>query len=613
VIAAREPFFSGGAHIKVGGVLMSDKQIEIPVAIGVRDLAQKMGISPIDAIKKLMANGVMASINQTIDYDTAAIVAGEFGFEAVPEEQVIEEKEESGEIPLWRQKIANEKDADLVARPPVVTILGHVDHGKTSLLDAIRQTEVAAGEAGGITQHIGAYQVEKEGRLITFLDTPGHAAFTAMRARGAQGADIVVLVVAADDGVMPQTREAIAHAKAARVPIIVALNKIDKPNANPDRVKNQLAELELVPDEWGGNTIVVPVSAKQKEGITDLLASILLVADSIEIRANPQGKVIGTVIEAEVDRTRGVMASLLVQNGTLRNGAVVVAGLSLGRIKAMYDYRSKPVQKAGPSIPVSVLGLNTVPSAGEIFEVVESERVAREIVVKRQEAMKNQTAAAKMSLEDLFARFKAGELKELRLILKADVQGSLEPIVKEINELAKTNSSEIAIKVLYAETGNIGENDVMLASASKAILLGFNVQADVTARRLAETEAVSIRLYDIIYRLTEDIEKALKGMLQPEFREIHIGKAQVLAVFPISKVGKIAGCRVLEGELRRNGKIRLTRGSDIVFEGEVASLKHEKEDVREVRSGFECGIGFKNFNEIVVGDMLECYSLEKTV
>jgi len=591
---------------------MSDKQIEIPMAIGVRDLAQKMGISPIDAIKKLMSNGVMASINQTIDYDTAAIVAAEFGYEAVPEEQVIEEKEETGEIPLWRQKIANEKDADLVARPPVVTILGHVDHGKTSLLDAIRQTDVAAGEAGGITQHIGAYQVEKEGRLITFLDTPGHAAFTAMRARGAQGADIVVLVVAADDGVMPQTREAIAHAKAARVPMIVALNKIDKPNSNPDRVKNQLAELELVPDEWGGNTIVVPVSAKQKEGITDLLASILLVADSIDIHANPQGKVIGTVIEAEVDRTKGVMASLLVQNGTLKNGAVVVAGISQGRIKAMYDYKGKPIQKAGPSIPVSVLGMNNVPSAGEIFEVVDSERIAREIVIKRQEAHKNLITAAKMSLEDLFARFKAGELKELRLILKADVQGSLEPIVKEINELAKTNSSEIAIKVLYAETGNIGENDVMLASASKAILIGFNVQADVTARRLAEAEGVSIRLYDIIYRLTEDIEKALKGMLQPEFKEIHLGKAQVLAVFPISKVGKIAGCRVLEGELRRNGKIRLTRGSDIVFEGEVASLKHEKEDVREVRSGFECGIGLKNFNDVVVGDVIECYSLEKT-
>jgi translation initiation factor IF-2 len=590
---------------------MSEKKIEIPVAIGVRDLAQKMGISPIDAIKKLMLNGVMASINQTIDYDTAAIVAAEFGYETVPEEQVVEELKEAGEIPLWRQKIANEKAADLVNRAPVVTILGHVDHGKTSLLDAIRLTEVAAGEAGGITQHIGAYQVEKEGRLITFLDTPGHAAFTAMRARGAQGADIVVLVVAADDGVMPQTREAIAHAKAARVPMIVALNKVDKPNANPDRVKNQLAELELVPDEWGGNTIVVPVSARQKTGIDDLLASILLVADSLEIRANPQGKVIGTVIEAEVDKTKGVMASLLVQNGTLKNGAIVVAGISQGRIKAMYDYRGKPIQKAGPSMPVSVLGMNAVPAAGEIFEVVESERVAREIVIKRQDALKNQSATAKMSLEDLFARFKAGELKELRLILKADVQGSLEPIVKELNELAKSNSSEIAVKVLYAETGNIGENDVMLASASKAILLGFNVQAEVTARRLAESEGVSIRLYDIIYRLTEDIEKALKGMLAPQFTEQHIGRAQVLAIFPISKTGRIAGCRVLEGELRRNGKIRLMRGADTVFEGEVASLRHEKDDVREVRAGFECGIGLKNFNDVLVGDMLECYSLEK--
>lgn len=590
---------------------MSAKQIEIPAAIGVRDLAQKMGISPIDAIKKLMVNGVMASINQTIDFDTAAIVAAEFGFDAIPEQQAIEEKKEVGEVPLWRQKIANEKDLDLVARPPVVTILGHVDHGKTSLLDAIRQTNVAGGEAGGITQHIGAYQVEKDGRLITFLDTPGHAAFTAMRARGAQGADIVVLVVAADDGVMPQTREAIAHAKAARVPMIVALNKIDKPNANPDRVKNQLAELELVPDDWGGSTIVVPVSAKQKVGIDDLLASILLVADSSDIRANPGGKVIGTVIEANVDKTKGVMASLLVQNGTLKNGNVVVAGLAQGRLKAMYDYRGKPMQKAGPSIPVSVLGLTGVPAAGEVFEVVENERVAREIVLKRQEALKNQDSAAKMSLEDLFARFKAGELKELRLIVKADAQGSLEPIVKEINELAKNNSSEIAIKILYAETGNIGENDVMLAAASKAILIGFSVQAEVAARRLAEAEGVSIRLYDIIYRLTEDIEKALKGMLQPEFVEKHIGKAHVLAVFPISKVGKIAGCRVVEGELRRNGKIRLTRGGDIVFEGEVSSLKHEKDDVREVRNGLECGLGLKNFHDILVGDILECYTLEK--
>lgn len=589
---------------------MSEKRIEIPAAIGVRDLAQKMGISPIDAIKKLMSNGVMASINQAIDFDTAAIVAAEFGFDAIPEQQEVEENKDVGEVPLWRQKIAGEKDSDLAARPPVVTILGHVDHGKTSLLDAIRQTNVAAGEAGGITQHIGAYQVEREGRLITFLDTPGHAAFTAMRARGAQGADIVVLVVAADDGVMPQTREAIAHAKAARVPIIVALNKIDKPNANLDRVKNQLAELELVPDEWGGNTIVVPVSAKQKVGIDDLLASILLVADSSDIRANPGGKVIGTVIEANVDKTKGVMASLLVQNGTLKNGNVVVAGLAQGRLKAMYDYRGKPMQKAGPSIPVSVLGLSGVPAAGEVFEVVENERVAREIVLKRQEALKNQDAAAKMSLEDLFARFKAGEVKELRLIVKADVQGSLEPIVKEINELGKT-STEIAIKILYAETGNIGENDVMLAAASKAILIGFSVQAEVAARRLAEAEGVSIRLYDIIYRLTEDIEKALTGMLQPEFVEKHVGKAHVLAVFPISKVGKIAGCRVVEGELRRNGKIRLMRSGDIVFEGEVSSLKHEKDDVREVRNGLECGVGLKNFHDILVGDIIECYVLEK--
>lgn len=590
---------------------MSEKRIEVPSAIGVRDLAQKIGVSPIDAIKKLMVNGVMASINQMIDFDTAAIVAAEFGYEAIPEQLEAEEKKEIGEIPLWRQKIANEKDADLVNRPPVVTILGHVDHGKTSLLDAIRQTNVAAGEAGGITQHIGAYQVEKEGRLITFLDTPGHAAFTAMRARGAQGADIVVLVVAADDGVMPQTREAIAHAKAARVPMIVALNKIDKPNSNPDRVKNQLAELELVPDDWGGNTIVVPVSAKQKQGISDLLASILLVADSTDIRANPQGKVIGTVIEAEVDKSKGVMASLLVQNGTLKNGNVVVAGMAQGRLKAMFDYRGKPVQKAGPSIPVSVLGLSDVPAAGEVFEVVENERVAREIVLKRQEARKNQAAAGKMSLEDLFARFKAGELKELRLILKADVQGSLEPIVKEINELAKNNSSEIALKVLYSETGNIGENDVMLASASKAILIGFNVQAEVAARRLAEAEGVSIRMYNIIYRLTEDIEKALKGMLQPEFTEKVIGKAHVLAVFPISKLGKIAGCRVVEGELRRNSKARLYRSGDIVYEGEVSSLKHEKEDVREIRHGLECGLGLKNFHDIQVGDILECYVLER--
>ncbi len=591
---------------------MSDKKLEIPAGLSVRDLAEKMGASPIDIIKKLMANGVMASINQMVDFDTAAIVAAEFGYEAVPEAQVVEKKEETGEVPLWRQKIADEKEADLVSRPPVVTILGHVDHGKTSLLDAIRQTNVASGEAGGITQHIGAYQVEKEGRLITFLDTPGHAAFTAMRARGAQGADIVVLVVAADDGVMPQTREAVAHAKAARVPIVVALNKVDKSNANPDRVKNQLSELELVPDDWGGDTTVVPVSAKQKTGISDLLAAILLVADSTDIRANPQGKVIGSVIEAELDKARGVVATLLVQNGTLKSGNIVVAGRGHGRLRAMFDYKGKPVQKAGPSMPVSVLGLSDVPAAGELFEVVKSEHDAREIVLAHQNAAKKQSTTAKMSLEDLFAKYKAGELKELRLILKADVQGSLEPIVKEVNQLAK-GSTEIAIKVLYAETGNIGENDVMLASASKAIIVGFNVQAEVAARRLAEAEGVSIRLYDVIYRLTEDIEKAVKGMLQPEYIEKVVGKAHVLQVFPISKVGKVAGCRVTDGEVRRNGKIRLYRGTDLLYDGEVGSLKHEKEDVREVRQGYECGVGLKNFNNVEVGDALECYILEKAV
>jgi translation initiation factor IF-2 len=584
------------------------KKIELPASIVIRDLAQKIEKSPIDIIKKLMMNGVMATINQAVDFDTAAVVVAEYGYEAVPETVEEERPKEQGELPLWRKLIADEDASQLKVRPPVVTILGHVDHGKTTLLDAIRQTNVAEGEAGGITQHIGAYQVEKKGRLITFLDTPGHAAFTAMRARGAQGADIVVLVVAADDGVMPQTREAIAHARAARVPIIVALNKIDKPNANPDRVKQQLAELDLIPDEWGGNTMVIPVSAKQKSGIDDLLEAILLVADNSDIRANPNGKVIGTVIEAELDKSKGPVATLLVQNGTLEVGDVVVAGTAYGRLRALSDYRGKPVRKAGPSMPVSVMGLNDVPAAGEIFQVVESEREARQIVAERIEAAKKQAQAKKkISLEDLFANYQAGKAKELNLIIKADVQGSLEPI---ISELEKLGQGEIGINILYAETGNIGENDVMLASASDALIVGFNVQADVAARRLAESEGVSIRLYDIIYRLTEDIEKALKGMLEPEKVEKIIGKAQVLAVFPASRLGRVAGCRVTEGELRRNARVRILRGSDIVYEGEMASLRHEKEDVREIRTGFECGVGFKNFSDIQVGDQIVCYVME---
>lgn len=583
-------------------------KLELPANIVVRDLAQKIEKSPIELIKKLMTNGVMATINQSVDFDTAAIVVAEYGFEAVAEVVEEEVKEEVGEVPLWRQLIADEDKSQLKPRPPVITILGHVDHGKTSLLDAIRSTEVAAGEAGGITQHIGAYQVEMKGRLITFLDTPGHAAFTQMRARGAQGADIVVLVVAADDGVMPQTREAIAHAKAARVPIMVALNKIDKANANPDRVKQQLAELELVPDDWGGNTMVVPVSAKQKKGIDDLLEGILLVADSNEIKANPNGKVVGTIIEAELDKSKGVIATLLVQNGTLESGDVVVAGSAYGKLRAITDYKGKPVKKAGPSTPVAVMGMSDVPSAGDLFQVVASDKEARVIVTERIEAAKVAAQSKKkVSLEDLFANVQAGEAKELNLIIKADVQGSLDPIINELNKLGQ---GEIGVKVLHAETGNIGNNDVMLASASKAIMIGFNVQADIDARRMAEKEGVDIRLYEIIYRMTEDIEKALKGMLAPDLVETHLGRAQVLQVFSASKFGKVAGCKVIEGELKRGAKVRVTRGADIVFEGDLSSLRREKEDVKEVRQGFECGVGFKNFNDILPGDILQCYTVE---
>lgn len=592
---------------------MSDtlKKIELPSNLTVRELAERIEASPIQVIKTLMNNGVMASINQLIDFDSAAIVAEELGFEAVPEATEEDEHAESGEIPLWRQLISGEDPKDLRPRPPVVTILGHVDHGKTSLLDAIRQTNVAAKEAGGITQHISAYQVTHNGKLITFLDTPGHAAFTAMRARGAQGADIVVLVVAADDGVMPQTKEAISHAKAARVPIVVALNKMDKANANPDRVKQQLAENELVPDDWGGDIMVVPVSAKNQEGIEDLLEAIVLTAESMQIEANPKGKVIGTVIEARMDKSRGVMATLLVQNGTLKKGDIVVVDTAYGRIKALYDFYGKQIKEAGPSTPVGAIGLNAVPSAGELFRVVRSDKEARTIVNRRMDEKKAKKRQRKVTLEELFSQVQAGEIRELRLIIKADVQGSLDPIISEVNKLAE-GQTDIKIKVLHAEAGNISENDIMLASASQAIVIGFNVQADVAARRLAEAEGVSIRLYDIIYRLTEDLEKSLKGMLKPEMEEKPLGRAEVLAVFNISKYGRIAGCRVREGVVRRNAKARLWRGEDLVYEGEIDSLKREKENAKEVREGFECGIHLKNFNDTQVGDIIECFYMGET-
>ena len=585
------------------------KTIELPSSITVRDLANKIESSPIEVIKNLMANGVMANINQLIDFDTAAIVAAEMGYEAQLETLEDVREDEKGEIPLWRRIIADENPEDLDIRPPVVTILGHVDHGKTTLLDAIRNTDVAGGESGGITQHIGAYQVKHNDREITFLDTPGHAAFTAMRARGAQGADIVVLVVAADDGVMPQTREAAAHAKAARVPIIVALNKIDKPNADRDRTKQQLAEIGLISDEWDGDTIIVPISAKLQEGLEDLLEAILLVSDNIDIKANPEGKVIGTVIEAERDRSKGVMSTLLVQNGSLEIGDMVVAGIAHGRLKAMFNHHGRNIDEALPSAPVSVMGFNEVPQAGDLFQVVVSDREARALIRRRKEAQKlaeTQPTSA-VTLEQLFDSYQTGEVRELRLIIKADVQGSLEPIITSLNEMSE---GDIAVNVLHDGTGNIGENDVMLAAASRAIVIGFNVEADAAARRLADAKHVSIRQYDIIYRLTEDIEKALKGMLEPEEIETILGQAKIRDIFRISKVGKIAGCYVLEGELRRNARIRVLRANEEIFDGELLSLKHHQDDVREVKSGFECGVAIKDFSKFEEGDVLESYTVE---
>lgn len=587
----------------------NSKKIEISSSVTVRDLAQIMQTSPIDVIKALMSNGVMASINQPIDFDTAAIVASEMGFEAVPESPKVVEQD-LGEVPQWRQAIASEAEQDLASRPPVVTILGHVDHGKTTLLDAIRETNVAEGEVGGITQHIGAYQAEHNGHLITFLDTPGHAAFTAMRARGAQGADLVILVVAADDGVMPQTREAIAHAKAAKVPIIVALNKIDKANADQDRVKQQLAEVGLVPDDWDGDTIVVPMSAKRREGLEDLLEAIVLVSDNMDIRANPNGQVIGTVIEAELDKAKGPMATLLVQNGTLEVGDVVVVGQAFGRLKALFDFRGRRIRKAGPATPVSVMGLSVVPQAGDIFQVVPSEREARTIVSEKSMAEEKGISAKKtqITLEQLYDQYKAGKVRELRLIVKADVQGSLEPIISSLKDLC---TEEITVNILHAETGNITENDVMLAAASKAVIVGFSVQADVSARRLAEKEGVSIRLYDIIYRMIEDIEKALSGMLEPVEKETVLGHADVRKVFRISKIGNIAGCYITDGEIRRNTRGKVYRNGEIVAIGEISSIKHLQEDVREIRQGFECGIAIRNFTDFTEGDRIESVSVEK--
>jgi translation initiation factor IF-2 len=586
--------------------------IEVSSIISVRDLAEKMAISPIEIIKKLMSNGIMANINQLIDFDTVAIIGEEMGFEVVSP-QTVEPETPTKEviIPLQKRLIAQEDPSKLKTRPPIVTVLGHVDHGKTSLLDAIRHTQVVKGESGGITQHIGAYQVHMGERTITFLDTPGHAAFTAMRARGAQATDLAVLVVAADDGVMPQTREAIEHARAAGVPILVALNKIDKDNANLDKVKQELANVGLVPEDWGGDTICLPISATKKQGIDELLENILLVTDVANLQANPDRLAQGLVIEGKLDKRCGVSATLLVQNGTLKVGDIVVIGSQYCKIRAMFNDRGKPVKKAGLSAPASILGLPEVPDAGEFFEAVENERIARTLVeARRAHTRDTQIAAPKrvMSLEDFFKLRGQNGDQTLKLIIKVDVQGSLEPIVNSLKDLG---DEHLKVKILLEGTGNISESDVNLAVASGAIIVGFRVEADSGAERLAEAEGVNIRRYDIIYRLIEDVDKALKGLLEPEYREKLVGRAEVRAVFKAGKLGQVAGSYVVSGQITRNAIAHVVRNNAVLHQSKILSLKRFTEDAREVATGFECGIGVDGFTTFQEGDIIEAYIKER--
>ncbi|MCK9519502.1 MAG: translation initiation factor IF-2 [Dehalococcoidia bacterium] len=582
------------------------RQVELPAALTVKDLGDLLGVSPVEIIKRLMTHGVMAAMNQTIDYSTAALVAGDLGFDV----RAIEAPEAA---------VAPATDADdivdppetLKERPSVVTILGHVDHGKTSLLDAIRRTKVAAGEAGGITQHIGAYQVERDGKLITFIDTPGHAAFTAMRARGAQVTDIAILVVAADDGVMPQTIEAIGHAQAAGVPMIVAINKVDRPEANIDRVKQQLTEHNVIVEDFGGDVISAPVSALKGTGIDDLLESINLVAEISELKANPDRAANGVVVEAELDASRGPVATLLVQGGTLRQGDAMVVGEIGGKVRAMFDDTGKRVKVAPPSTPVIVMGLEAVPEAGERFRVVGDEREARAIVEerRREREAREQRGAGHVNLDTLFNEISAGKLKELVIVLKADVRGTAEAIRASLERLS---NEEVKVKIIYAATGPVSDNDVMLAEASNGIVVAFNTRVDPTARKRAETVGVEIRTYTVIYQLLEDIEKALTGMLEPVYQTVIDGHAEVRQIFKSSKVGNIAGCYVLDGTIRRNSNIRVLRGNEEVGRGRCEGLKRIKEDVREVHAGYECGVTISGFDRFQEGDILE-FSHEERV
>ncbi len=588
------------------------KEVIIPEVITVRELAELVEVSPIQIIKTLMSNGVLASINQQIDFDTAAIISAEYGFEARPPYPEISEDEgEGSDLSSWQRLIVGEAEEDLCERPPVVTMLGHVDHGKTTLLDAIRHSNVVDQESGGITQHIGAYQVKHHDRRITFLDTPGHAAFTAMRARGAHTTDIAVLVVAADDGVKPQTIEALNHARAAHVPIVVALNKIDRPNARPEYAKQELSDIGLMPDDWGGDTMIIPVSAKQKLGLDDLLEAILLVADELGVQANPNRPAIGAVLEGRLDKRRGPIATILVQTGTLKTGDVVVVGETWGKIRALTDEQDRRHRTAPPGTPAVITGLRGVPAAGDHLEVIASERTARAIARKRQEESKARRQAIPrrpISLDDISARIREGEAQELAVVLKTDVQGSIEPIV---NSLKNLSIGDVKLNVIHVAAGNINESDINLALASESIILGFRVNVEPSAQRMATSERIGIKIYEIIYKLIDDVEKAMKGLLEPVYEEKMIGEAEIRAVFDIPKTGRIAGCYVTQGIIRRNAKVRVLRGEEALHQGVLSSLRRFEKDVREVRTGYECGVKVEGFNAVEVGDHLQFYVMER--
>jgi translation initiation factor IF-2 len=572
---------------------------KIEEVITVGDLAHRMGIKAADVIKKLIEMGMPTTVNQLLDADTARILAQEYGYEVenvAPEVEGLIDQEE-------------DREEDLVSRPPVVTIMGHVDHGKTTLLDAIRQSNVTDHEAGGITQHIGAYEVEHGERKLVLLDTPGHEAFTSMRARGASVTDIVVLVVAADDGVMPQTIEAIDHAKAAGVPIVVAVNKVDKSGAQPDRIRQQLSEHGLLPEEWGGQTLYANVSAKRKTGIEALLELVLLQADLLELKSNPRKMARGTVIESRLEKGRGPVATVLVRDGTLRVGDPIVTGIHYGRVRALANHKGKRLMESPPGTPAEIQGLDGLPAAGQKFAVLKDERTARQIALHRQEKDREKTVARpRFSLEDLHRHIEVGDLRELNIVIKADVQGSMEALQFS---LGKLSGEKVKVNVIHAGVGGISETDVMLASASTAVVIGFSVRPEPKAAELAERESVDVRLYSVIYDVVDDIRKAMEGLLAPTFREASQGRAEVRNTFHISKIGTIAGCYVLSGKITRNSNLRLLRDSVVVYEGKLSSLKRFKEDVREVSEGYECGIGIENFNDIQVGDQIEAYVMEK--